>query len=57
MTLSGFQALCVLAVFCALFLRFGTFDDDSSPDAGTAGSQGERSGDDPIVAAAYRPER
>ena len=24
MTLSGFQALCVLAVFCALFLRFGT---------------------------------
>lgn len=44
MTLSGVQALGVLAVACGVFLRWGCIRDESSPSAGTAGSQGERTG-------------
>lgn len=55
MTLSGFQALCVLAVTCALFLRFGVVR-DSSPTEGTAGSQGERTGGARNVPGACRDE-
>lgn len=55
MTLSGLQALFVLAVCCALFLRWGCIRDESSRTEGTARSQGERAGDVPVPGA-YRPE-
>lgn len=55
MTLSGFQALMVLAVMCALFLRFGVVR-ESSRTEGTARSQGERTGDARNVPGACRDE-
>lgn len=44
MTLSGFQALCVLAVMCALFLRFGCVRESSPHRRHGCGSQGDAPG-------------
>jgi hypothetical protein len=44
MTLSGFQALCVLAVMCALFLRFGCVRESSPSRRHSDGLQGDAPG-------------
>ena len=58
MTLSGLQALGVLAGAIYLFLRFCTIDecDHSSPSAGSAGSQGEGGAETPNLRAPCRDE-